>query len=75
MVRLCVLYMVCSCVLHMASANVVFDPVHNSCCDLDVEKNPELTNFSSILDFMDRIPIKKALTDQRPIYRSHLSRF
>ncbi|KAJ0542476.1 hypothetical protein HanOQP8_Chr09g0324931 [Helianthus annuus] len=58
-----------------ASANVLFDPVHNSCCDLDVEKNPELTNFSSILDFMDRIPIKKALTDQRPIYRSHLSRF
>ncbi|KAM0053850.1 hypothetical protein Hdeb2414_s0006g00188651 [Helianthus debilis subsp. tardiflorus] len=58
-----------------ASANVLFDPVHNSCCDLDVEKNPELKNFSSILDFMDRIPIKKALTDQRPIYRSHLSRF
>ncbi|KAJ0771803.1 hypothetical protein HanPI659440_Chr07g0273221 [Helianthus annuus] len=58
-----------------ASVNVLFDPVHNSCCDLDVEKNPELKNFSSILDFMDRIPIKKALTDQRPIYRSHLSRF
>ncbi|MFS7904594.1 hypothetical protein Hanom_Chr01g00037951 [Helianthus anomalus] len=58
-----------------ASANVLFDPVHNSCCDLDVEKNPELKNFSSILDFMDRIPIKKALTDQRPIYRSHISRF
>ncbi|MFS7980560.1 hypothetical protein Hanom_Chr10g00940851 [Helianthus anomalus] len=58
----------------MASANVLFDPVHNS-CDLDVEKNPELKNFSSILDFMDRIPIKKALTDQRPIYRSHLSHF
>ncbi|KAJ0727730.1 hypothetical protein HanOQP8_Chr07g0241071 [Helianthus annuus] len=70
-VRLFVLGMVRFC----ASANVVFDPIHNSCCDLDVEKNPLLSNFSSILDFMDRIPIKKALTDQRPIYRSHIGRF
>ncbi|MFS7967126.1 hypothetical protein Hanom_Chr09g00782101 [Helianthus anomalus] len=75
--------LVCSCVRcivgplisQCVSANVLFDPVHNSCCDLDVEKNPELKNFSSILDFMHRIPIKKALTDQRPIYRSHLSCF
>ncbi|MFS7925102.1 hypothetical protein Hanom_Chr04g00280541 [Helianthus anomalus] len=58
--------------LSLSSTNVLFDPVHNSCCDLDVEKNPKLTNFSSILDFMDRIPIKKALMDQRPIYRSHI---
>ncbi|MFS7929711.1 hypothetical protein Hanom_Chr04g00335751 [Helianthus anomalus] len=61
--------------MFMASANVVFDPVHNSCYDLDVEKNPLLSNFSSILDFMDRIPIKKAPTDQRPIYISHIERF
>ncbi|XP_021996231.1 uncharacterized protein LOC110893428 [Helianthus annuus] len=58
-----------------ASANVLFDPVHNSCIDLDVEKNPLLSEFSSILDFMNRIPVKKVMTDQRPIYRSHISRF
>ncbi|KAJ0756315.1 hypothetical protein HanPSC8_Chr04g0142301 [Helianthus annuus] len=59
----------------LASSNVVFDPVHNSCCDLDVQKNPELESFRSILEFMGRIPIKKALTDQRPIYKSHIDRF
>ncbi|MFS7912598.1 hypothetical protein Hanom_Chr02g00131851 [Helianthus anomalus] len=58
-----------------SSSNVLFDPVHNSGCDLDIVKNPELANFSSILDFMNRIPIKKALTDLRPIYRSHIGRF
>ncbi|MFS7966375.1 hypothetical protein Hanom_Chr09g00773021 [Helianthus anomalus] len=42
-----------------SSSNVLFDPVHNSYFDLDIEKNPELANFNSILDFMDQIPIKK----------------
>ncbi|KAF5808636.1 hypothetical protein HanXRQr2_Chr04g0147801 [Helianthus annuus] len=61
--------------MYRASSNVVFDPVHNSCCDSDVQKNPELESFRSILEFMGRIPIKKALTDQRPIYKSHIDRF
>ncbi|KAM0008881.1 hypothetical protein Hdeb2414_s0102g00794081 [Helianthus debilis subsp. tardiflorus] len=59
----------------MASPNVLFDPVHNSCIDLDVEKCPLLSEFRSILDYMNRIPVKKAMTDQRPLYRSHISRF
>ncbi|KAJ0681059.1 hypothetical protein HanPI659440_Chr16g0631471 [Helianthus annuus] len=58
-----------------ASANVLFDPVHNSYIDLDVDKNPLLSEFSSILEFMGRIPVKKAMTDQWPLYRSHVSRF
>ncbi|KAJ0716322.1 hypothetical protein HanPI659440_Chr13g0511341 [Helianthus annuus] len=58
-----------------ASTNVLFDPVHNSCVDLDVEKYPLLSEFSSILSYMDRIPVKKAMTEQRPLYRSHISRF
>ncbi|XP_022024607.1 uncharacterized protein LOC110924943 [Helianthus annuus] len=58
-----------------ASPNVLFDPVHNNCIDLDVEKFPLLSEFSSILDYMNRIPVKKAMTDQRPLYRSHISRF
>ncbi|XP_022003910.1 uncharacterized protein LOC110901387 [Helianthus annuus] len=56
-------------------SNVVFDPLHNTCCDLDMQKNPELAKFSGILEFMGRIPIQKALTDQRPLYRSHIERF
>ncbi|KAF5818243.1 hypothetical protein HanXRQr2_Chr02g0062771 [Helianthus annuus] len=56
-------------------SSVIFDPVHNSCCDLDVKKNTELAKFNSILEFMGRIPIQKALTDQRPVYRSHIERF
>ncbi|KAJ0447992.1 hypothetical protein HanRHA438_Chr17g0819101 [Helianthus annuus] len=58
-----------------ASPNVLFDPVHNSCIDLDVEKCPLLSEFSSILDYMNRIPVKKAMIDQKPLYRSHISRF
>ena len=62
-------------VVVQASTNVLFDPVHNSCVDLDVEKCPLLSEFSSILTYMDRIPVKKAMTEQRPLYRSHISRF
>ncbi|KAJ0829147.1 hypothetical protein HanLR1_Chr00c0030g0695341 [Helianthus annuus] len=58
-----------------ASTNVLFDPVHNSCVDLDVQKCPLLSEFNSILNYMDRIPVKKAMTDQRPIHRSHIERF
>ncbi|KAJ0765496.1 hypothetical protein HanPI659440_Chr08g0304101 [Helianthus annuus] len=58
-----------------ASTNVLYDPVHNSCVDLDVEKCPMLSEFSSILSYMDRIPVKKAMTEQRPIYCSHIERF
>ncbi|XP_021996076.1 uncharacterized protein LOC110893269 [Helianthus annuus] len=56
-------------------SSVIFDPLHSSCCDLDVKKNTELAKFSSILEFMGRIPIQKALTDQRPLYRSHIECF
>ncbi|XP_022024416.1 uncharacterized protein LOC110924731 [Helianthus annuus] len=31
--------------------------------------------LSSILEFMSRIPILKALTDQHPLYKSHIKRF
>ncbi|MFS7963121.1 hypothetical protein Hanom_Chr08g00734431 [Helianthus anomalus] len=54
---------------------MIFDPLHNSCCDLDIQKNSELAKFSGILEFMGRIPIQKALTDQQPLYRSHIHRF
>ncbi|KAJ0807746.1 hypothetical protein HanOQP8_Chr00c001g0683861 [Helianthus annuus] len=41
----------------LSGSNVIFDPLHTSCCDFDVEKNTELSKFSSILEFMRRIPI------------------
>ncbi|XP_021980562.1 uncharacterized protein LOC110876710 [Helianthus annuus] len=56
-------------------SSVIFNPLHNSCCDLDVKKNTELAKFSSILEFMGRIPIQKALTGQCPLYKSHIKRF
>ncbi|MFS7909927.1 hypothetical protein Hanom_Chr02g00100351 [Helianthus anomalus] len=59
----------------MGGSNVIFDPLHNSCCDFKVDKNSELSKFSSILECMRRIPIKKALTDQRPVYKSHVEHF
>ncbi|KAM0067591.1 hypothetical protein Hdeb2414_s0002g00063121 [Helianthus debilis subsp. tardiflorus] len=63
--------------LHVISlgSNVIFDPLHNSCCDFDMQKNSELAKFNSILEFMSRVPIQKALTDQRPVYKSDIKRF
>ncbi|MFS7896254.1 hypothetical protein Hanom_Chr00s004325g01721571 [Helianthus anomalus] len=56
-------------------SNVIFDPLHNRCCDFDVDKNSELSKFSSILEFMKRLPIQKALADQHLVYKSHVKRF
>ncbi|MFS7997344.1 hypothetical protein Hanom_Chr12g01140631 [Helianthus anomalus] len=53
---------------------VLFNPIHNACCNLDEEQNL-LSEFSSILEFMKRIPIHKALTDRRLVFRSHIKRF
>ncbi|MFS7896548.1 hypothetical protein Hanom_Chr05g00405551 [Helianthus anomalus] len=57
------------------ASKVIFDPLHNSCCDFDEEKNTKLSEFSSILEFMRRVPIQKALTDQHLVYKSHVKRF
>ncbi|MFS7888260.1 hypothetical protein Hanom_Chr00s000001g01592861 [Helianthus anomalus] len=57
------------------ASKVIFDLLHNSCCDFDEDKNIELSKFSSILEFMRRIPIQKALTDQHLVYKSHVQRF
>ncbi|MFS7953078.1 hypothetical protein Hanom_Chr07g00614371 [Helianthus anomalus] len=59
----------------MIASNVLFDPLHNSCCDFDEDKIPKLADFRSILEFMRRLPILKALTDQHLVYRSHVKRF
>ncbi|MFS8033748.1 hypothetical protein Hanom_Chr17g01573231 [Helianthus anomalus] len=56
-------------------SNVIFDPLHNSCCDFDVQNNSELAKFNIMLEFMSRVPIEKAFTDQRPVYKSHIKRF
>ncbi|MFS7965505.1 hypothetical protein Hanom_Chr09g00763101 [Helianthus anomalus] len=61
--------------MKFCGSNVIFDPLHNSCCDFDVDKNTELSKFSSILEFMRRVPIQKALTDQHLVYKSHVKRF
>ncbi|MFS7953051.1 hypothetical protein Hanom_Chr07g00614091 [Helianthus anomalus] len=57
------------------ASNVLFNPLHNSCCDFDEDKIPKLADFRSILGFMRRLPILKALTDQHLVYRSHVKRF
>ncbi|KAJ0750850.1 hypothetical protein HanLR1_Chr05g0186661 [Helianthus annuus] len=54
---------------------VLFNPIHNVCCTLDEEQNPMLSEFKDILEFMKRIPILKALTEKRLVFRSHIKRF
>ncbi|KAM0061224.1 hypothetical protein Hdeb2414_s0004g00133461 [Helianthus debilis subsp. tardiflorus] len=53
---------------------VEFDPSHNICCVYD-EKLPKMAVFKSILEFMKRLPIPKALTNQHNVFRSHIERF
>ncbi|MFS8023114.1 hypothetical protein Hanom_Chr16g01447671 [Helianthus anomalus] len=65
----------CDFASKLSCSNAIFDPLHNICCDFDVQKNSELAKFSSILEFMSRVPIQKAFTDQRPVYKSHIKRF
>ncbi|MFS7953911.1 hypothetical protein Hanom_Chr07g00624151 [Helianthus anomalus] len=59
----------------MFASNVIFDPLYNSCCHFDEQKIPKLSNFRSILDFMRRLPIQKALTNQHLVIKSHIKRF
>ncbi|MFS7943289.1 hypothetical protein Hanom_Chr06g00498491 [Helianthus anomalus] len=55
-------------------SNVLFDPLHNTCCVYD-RKIPKMARFTGILEFMERLPIQKALSDQRLVFRSHIKRF
>ncbi|MFS7947785.1 hypothetical protein Hanom_Chr06g00552311 [Helianthus anomalus] len=52
-------------IMFLQPTKVLFNPIHNACCNLDEEQNPLLSQFSSILEFMKRIRIPKALTDRR----------
>ncbi|MFS7977774.1 hypothetical protein Hanom_Chr10g00907911 [Helianthus anomalus] len=56
------------------ASNVQFDPLHNTCCVYD-EKLPKMVVFKDILEFMKRLPIQKALTNQHNVFRSHIERF
>ncbi|MFS7912281.1 hypothetical protein Hanom_Chr02g00128191 [Helianthus anomalus] len=57
-----------------SGSNVLFDPLHNTCCVYD-RKIPKMVGFTGILEFMERLPIQKALSDQRLVFRSHIKRF
>ncbi|MFS7977151.1 hypothetical protein Hanom_Chr10g00900741 [Helianthus anomalus] len=56
------------------ASNVLFDPLHNTCCVYDREI-PKMAGFTGILEFMERFPIQKALSNQRLVFRSHIKRF
>ncbi|KAJ0719862.1 hypothetical protein HanOQP8_Chr08g0294021 [Helianthus annuus] len=59
----------------MFQASIVeFDPSHNICCVYD-EKLPKMAVFKDILEFMKRLPIQKALTNQHSVFRSHIAHF
>ncbi|KAM0050727.1 hypothetical protein Hdeb2414_s0007g00227161 [Helianthus debilis subsp. tardiflorus] len=57
----------------MMDSIVEFDPSHNICCVYD-EKLPKIAVFKSILEFMKRLPIQKALTNKHNVFRSHIDR-
>ncbi|MFS7998499.1 hypothetical protein Hanom_Chr12g01154571 [Helianthus anomalus] len=56
------------------ASNVQFDPLHNICCVYD-EKLTKMAAFKEILEFIKRLPIRKAVTDQHLVFRSHIERF
>ncbi|MFS8023848.1 hypothetical protein Hanom_Chr16g01456331 [Helianthus anomalus] len=51
---------------------VEFDPSHNTCCVYD-EKLPKMVVFKDIREFINRLPIQKALTNQHSVFRSHIA--
>ncbi|KAM0046883.1 hypothetical protein Hdeb2414_s0009g00321801 [Helianthus debilis subsp. tardiflorus] len=53
---------------------VEFDLLHNICCVYDKEL-PKMVAFKGILEFMERLPIQKALTNQHLVFRYHIKRF
>ncbi|KAM0016771.1 hypothetical protein Hdeb2414_s0028g00700311 [Helianthus debilis subsp. tardiflorus] len=53
-------------------SNVLFDALHNICCVYDEKNIPKMAEFKSIMEFMKRLPIQKALTNQRLVFRSHI---
>ncbi|MFS7962247.1 hypothetical protein Hanom_Chr08g00724411 [Helianthus anomalus] len=53
---------------------VEFDPSHNTSCVYD-EKFPKMAVFKDILEFIKRLPIQKALTNQHNVFRSHIEHF
>ncbi|KAM0065438.1 hypothetical protein Hdeb2414_s0003g00114761 [Helianthus debilis subsp. tardiflorus] len=56
------------------ASNLQFDPLHNICCVYEKEIL-KMAEFTGILEFMGRLPIQKALTNQHLIFRSHIDRF
>ncbi|KAJ0783807.1 hypothetical protein HanLR1_Chr01g0024611 [Helianthus annuus] len=58
----------------MMALIVQFDPLHNICCVYD-EKLPKMEVFKGILEFLKRLPIQKALTNQHNVFKSHIERF
>ncbi|KAJ0539939.1 hypothetical protein HanHA300_Chr08g0292391 [Helianthus annuus] len=69
------LYFHMRCVICLeVSSNVLFEPLHNTCCVYDKEI-PKMAGFTEILEFMERLPIQKALSNQRLVFRSHIRHF
>ncbi|MFS7994220.1 hypothetical protein Hanom_Chr12g01103311 [Helianthus anomalus] len=56
------------------ASNVLFDPLHNTCCVYDKD-TPKMVGFTEILEFMERLPIQKSLTNQHLVFRSHIKIF
>ncbi|MFS8024940.1 hypothetical protein Hanom_Chr16g01469181 [Helianthus anomalus] len=56
------------------ASNVLFDPLHNTCYVYDKEI-PKMSGFTEILEFMERLPTQKALTNQHLVFGSHIKRF
>ncbi|MFS7994367.1 hypothetical protein Hanom_Chr12g01105101 [Helianthus anomalus] len=56
------------------ASNVLFDPLHNICCVYDKEI-PKMAEFTGVLEFMERLPIQKVLTNQHLVFRSHIEHF
>ncbi|KAM0040201.1 hypothetical protein Hdeb2414_s0012g00391031 [Helianthus debilis subsp. tardiflorus] len=56
------------------ASNVQFEPSHNICCVYD-ETLTKMVVFKEFLEFMKRLPIQKALTDQQKVFRSHVAHF
>ncbi|MFS7963306.1 hypothetical protein Hanom_Chr08g00736541 [Helianthus anomalus] len=56
------------------ASNVVFEPSHNICCVYD-DTLPKMVVFKEIWEFMKRLPIQKALTNQHKVFKTYVAHF
>ena len=59
----------------MQNIQLAFSKFHNTCITLDRNICPSIAVYNDILEFLERTPIYRAITERTVVYSSHFCRF